>query len=129
MQTGQEHVMIKTYELLVQELAPFEWASPTRYQFALGCRRSIGDVAKAKSLLYEILDADNCIDPATDTISDSIPYLTRRELAEIIYEEFLQATSSSQKARFTCRNRRSRGTETGKRPSHVRPRVQLSKET
>ncbi|QKD46411.2 uncharacterized protein FOBCDRAFT_234849 [Fusarium oxysporum Fo47] len=83
MQTGQEHVMIKTYELLVQELAPFEWASPTRYQFALGCRRSIGDVAKAKSLLYEILDADNCIDPATDTISDSIPYLTRRELAEI----------------------------------------------
>ncbi|RKK67718.1 hypothetical protein BFJ69_g14243 [Fusarium oxysporum] len=96
-QTGQEHVMIKTYELLVQELAPFEWASPMRYQFALGCRRSIGDVAKAKSLLYEILDADNCIDPATDTISDSIPYLARRELAEIIYEEFLQATSSSQK--------------------------------
>lgn len=95
--TGQEQVMIMTYELLVQELAPLEWASPTRYQYALGCRRSIGDMAKAKSLLYEILDADNCIDPATDTVSDSIPYLARREVAEIIYEEFLQATSSAQK--------------------------------
>ncbi|KAF4418032.1 Vegetative incompatibility protein HET-E-1 [Fusarium austroafricanum] len=96
-QTGQEQVMITTYELLVQELAPLEWASPTRYQYALGCRRSIGDTARAKGLLYEILDADNCIDPATNTISDSIPYLARRELAEIIYEEFLQATSSSEK--------------------------------
>lgn len=95
--TGQEQVMMMTYELLVQELAPLEWASPTRYQYALGCRRSIGDMAKAKSLLYEILDADNCIDPATDTVSDSIPYLARREVAEIIYEEFLQATSSTQK--------------------------------
>ncbi|SCO88932.1 uncharacterized protein FRV6_13060 [Fusarium oxysporum] len=96
-QTGQEQVMMMTYELLVQELAPLDWASPTRYQYALGCRRSIGDRAKAKSLLYEILDADNCIDPATDAVSDSIPYLARRELAEIIYEEFLQATSSAQK--------------------------------
>ncbi|KAM6516781.1 hypothetical protein FSOLCH5_007723 [Fusarium solani] len=96
-QTGQEQVMMATYELLVQELSPLEWASPTRYQYALGCRRSIGDTAKAKSLLYQILDADNCINPATDTVSDSIPYLARRELAEIIYEEFLQATSSAQK--------------------------------
>ncbi|KAM6532611.1 hypothetical protein FALCPG4_005665 [Fusarium falciforme] len=96
-QTGQEQVMMATYELLVQELSPLEWASPTRYQYALGCRRSIGDTAKAKSLLYQILDADNCINPATDAVSDSIPYLARRELAEIIYEEFLQATSSAQK--------------------------------
>ncbi|KAH7113132.1 hypothetical protein B0J13DRAFT_657304 [Dactylonectria estremocensis] len=95
-QTGQEQVMMTTYELLVQELAPLEWASPTRYQYALGCRRSMGDMAKAKSLLYEILDADNCIDPATDAVSEEIPYLARRELAEIIYEEFLQATSSAQ---------------------------------
>ncbi|KAH7246754.1 hypothetical protein BKA59DRAFT_439422 [Fusarium tricinctum] len=95
--TGQEQVMMMTYELLVQELAPLEWASPTRYQYALGCRRSIGDMAKAKSLLYEILDADNCIDPATDTVSDSIPYLARREVAEIIHQEFLQATSSTRK--------------------------------
>ncbi|KAL6408531.1 hypothetical protein AUP68_08389 [Ilyonectria robusta] len=95
-QTGQEQVMMTTYELLVQELAPLEWASPIRYQYALGCRRSMGDMAKAKSLLYEILDAESCIDPATDTISEEIPYLARRELAEIIYEEFLQATSSAQ---------------------------------
>ncbi|KAH7142803.1 hypothetical protein B0J13DRAFT_445006 [Dactylonectria estremocensis] len=95
-QTGQEQVMMTTYELLVQELAPLEWASPTRYQYALGCHRSMGDMAKAKSLLYEILDADNCIDPATNAFSEEIPYLARRELAEIIYQEFLQATSSAQ---------------------------------
>ncbi|RGP64446.1 vegetative incompatibility het-e-1 [Fusarium longipes] len=96
-QTGQEQVMMATYELLVQELAPLGWASPTRYQYALGCRRSIGDMTKAKSLLYEIIDADNCIDPANDTISDRIPYLARRELSEMIYEEFVQTTSSSEK--------------------------------
>ncbi|KAF5700269.1 heterokaryon incompatibility protein het-E-1 [Fusarium mundagurra] len=96
-QTGQEQVMMLTYELLVQELAPLDWASPTRYQYALGCRRSIGDRAKAKSLLYEVLDTDNCIDPATDAVSYSIPCLARRELAEIICEQFLQATSSAQK--------------------------------
>jgi hypothetical protein len=54
--TGKELVIITTYELLEQELTPLKSASPTKYQFALARRRTIGDVLRAKRLLYEISD-------------------------------------------------------------------------
>jgi tetratricopeptide (TPR) repeat protein len=95
--TGKQSDMIATYERLVQQLESLNWASPTRYQLAIAYRRSNGNILKARSLLYEILDSENCIDPATNTVSDTIPPLARRELAEIIFEEFCTASTLKEK--------------------------------
>jgi hypothetical protein len=70
-----------------------KWASPTQYQPAWTYQRSNSDIGSAKRLLYEILDGEDCIDPATDLESESVPYLARCELAEIIFEEFRAASS------------------------------------
>jgi tetratricopeptide (TPR) repeat protein len=91
--SGNEVVITKTYELLIKHLEPLNMASGTQYHFALACRRILRDVEKAKALLYQILDSEVCIDPVTDTVSDSIPFLALNELAEIIFEQFCAAST------------------------------------
>ena len=94
---GKESTMIATYKALIQDLERQNWASPSKYQYALTCRRSLGDISKAKRLLYEILDSNTCIDPVTGTFSDSTLYLARRELSDILFEQFRAVSSRKEK--------------------------------
>ncbi len=98
--TGNTSKMIDTYEDLIRNLDPLKLAAPTRYQLALAYRRSIGNPIKAKTLLYEVLDGETCLHPATNRFAADIPHLARRELTEIIYEEFRSACQLKEKQAF-----------------------------
>lgn len=90
-------IMLNAYENLTQNLDRRKWASPTRYQFALACRRTTADHEKAKQLLYKILDSDSCIDPVTGTESEETLLKTRTELSDIIFEQFRTVSTFKEK--------------------------------
>ena len=57
--------MLKTYESILADFDKRQGAALIRYQLALACRRTVGDLPRAKLLLSKKVEEGICIDPST----------------------------------------------------------------
>ncbi|KAJ8117422.1 hypothetical protein OPT61_g1375 [Boeremia exigua] len=89
---GLVNEMLATYHDLVSQLEPLGWASPTRFHLALVYRRIVKNELAAKELLYQVIDASGCFDPAVLHENEDIPLKAQMELSEIIYNQFLASS-------------------------------------
>lgn len=99
-QAGLIEVMVATYEDLIDQLEPLRWASPTKVHLAHVYRRIMKDVLKAKELLYQVLDAEGCFDPAQFQQDEELLVRAQMELSDLIYDQFVASKSLSEKAGF-----------------------------
>jgi hypothetical protein len=90
-------VMLATYKDLISQLEPLKWSSPTKYHLANAYRRVSKSELEAKELLYQILDADGCFDPAVSHENEEVLSKSQMELSEIIYNQFLASSVLEEK--------------------------------
>ena len=95
---GMTDAMLATYQQLIYDQDRLKWASPAKFFLAQAYRRIVGNNSKAKELLYQILDSDGCIHPATGQEDDLLLYRAQIALSEILYEQFVSSTSLVNKA-------------------------------
>jgi hypothetical protein len=95
---GMTDAMLATYMQLIYDQDPVKWASPAKFFLAQAYRRIVGNNSKAKELLYQILDSDGCIHPATGQEDHLLLYRAQIALSEILYEQFISSASLVNKA-------------------------------
>lgn len=96
-ETGKEDFMVACYEKIISYTDESKAGALPRYYLAHAFRRVIGDLPKAKATLFEILDGEKCITPATEEENIEILLKTRFDLSDIIYEQFRSSSDRKEK--------------------------------
>ena len=91
--------LVETYEQIIAYKIAAKQAGGPRLSLAQAYLYVIGDIEKAKKVLYDILDSDCFLDKLGEDDVDSV-LQTRTEISDVIYKQFRLSSSPAEKLEY-----------------------------